>query len=115
MKKIFLIIAIGLLFLTGCGGIKTLSTGLENESFLEFIGKPSHYSGGVVVNIDDKSTFKAKVKKDHAERPKTKRLKGKVYAIPTGTHTITVSYNNTDIFKKQIFVSAQETKKIILP
>jgi hypothetical protein len=28
---------------------------------------------------------------------------------------ITVSYNNNVIFKKQIFVSAQETKKIMLP
>ena len=109
MKKTFFIITIGLLFLTGCG-IKTVSTGLENESFLEFIGKPSRYFGGVDINVDDKSTFKAQVKKDHA-----KRLKSKVYAIPTGTHTITVSYNNTVIFKKQIFVSAQETKKIMLP
>lgn len=110
MKKIFFVIAICLIFLTGCTGVKTLSTGLENESFLEFIGNPSNYTGGVVVNIDDKSTFTADVNKDHADRPK-----GKVYAISTGKHTITVSYNNNVIFKKQIFVSAQETKKIMLP
>lgn len=102
--------AIGLIFLTGCTGVKTLTTGLENESFLEFIGKPSNYNGGVNVNIDDKSTFKAKVNKDHANRPK-----GKVYAIFTGSHIVTVFYNNNVIFKKQIFVSAQETKKIMLP
>ena len=110
MKNILFVIAIGLIFLTGCTGVKTLSTGLENESFLEFIGKPSNYTGGVTVNIDDKSTFKAKVNKDHADRPK-----GKVYAISTGTHIVTVSYNNNVIFKKQIFVSVQETKKIMLP
>ena len=110
MKKILFVIAIGLIFLTGCTGAKTLSTGLENESYLEFIGKPSNYNGGVDVNIDDKSTFKAEVNKDHADRPK-----GTVYAISTGTHIVTVSYNNNVIFKKQLFVSAQETKKILLP
>ncbi|MBN2635912.1 hypothetical protein [Draconibacterium orientale] len=110
MKRILFVIAIGLIILSGCTGVKTLSTGLENESFLEFIGKPANYSNGVDVNIDDTTTFKAEVNKDHADRPK-----GKVYAISTGTHTVTVSHNNNVIFKKQIFVSAQETKKIILP
>ena len=110
MKRILFIITIGLIVLTGCTGVKTLSTGLENESFLTFIGKPNNYSGGVDVNIDDNITFKALVNKDHADRPK-----GKVYAISTGTHTVTVSYNNEVIFKKQVFVSAQETKKIMLP
>jgi hypothetical protein len=110
MKKIIYIIAIALIFLTGCTGLKTTSVGLENEAFLEFIGTPSNYTGGVDVNLDDINTFKAEVNKDHADRPK-----GKVYAISTGNHSITVSYNSKVIFKKQIFVSSQETKKIILP
>ena len=110
MKNIIYTIAIGLIFLTGCTGLKTTSTGLENEAFLEFIGSPSNYTGGVDVNLDDKNTFKGEVNKDHADRPK-----GKVYAISTGNHSITVSYNSKVIFKKQIFVSSQETKKIILP
>lgn len=110
MKTTLFVIAIGLMFLTSCTGVKTVTTGLENESFLEFIGKPSNYSSGVDVNIDDKSTFKAEVNNVHADRPK-----GKVYAISTGTHVVTVSYNNNVIYKKQIFVSSQETKKIMLP
>lgn len=110
MKKVLFGIAIGLIFLTGCTGVKTVSTGLENESFLEFIGKPSNYTGGVDVNIDDESIFKAQVNKDHADRPK-----GNVYAISTGAHLVTVSFNEKVIFKKKIFVSAQETKEIILP
>ena len=77
---------------------------------MEFIGNPGNYSGLVNVNIDDKTTFQAEVNKDHADRPK-----GKVYAISTGTHVVTVSYNNNVIFKKKIFVSTQETKKIMLP
>ncbi len=110
MKKSLFAIAIGLMVLIGCTGVKTTSTGLENEAFIELIGNPNTYAGGVIVNIDDKITFNAEVNKDHADRPK-----GKVYAISTGTHTITVSYNNSVIFKKQVFVSAQETKKIVLP
>lgn len=110
MKKIFHVTALGILLLGGCTGVKTSSSGLENEAFLEFVGKPSSYTNGVDVNIDDKTTFKAEVNKDHADRPK-----GNVYAIATGTHVVTVSYNKNVIFKKQIFVSAQETKKIILP
>lgn len=110
MRKVLFVIAIGLAVLTGCTGVKTISSGLENEAFLEFIGNPSYYSGGVDVNVDDKINFKAQVNKDHSDRPK-----GTVYAIKTGTHVVTVSYNNNVIFKKQIFVSTQETKKIILP
>ena len=110
MKKSLFAIAIGLMVLTGCTGVKTTSTGIENEAFIELIGNPNTYVGGVIVNIDDKITFNAEVNKAHADRPK-----GKVYAISTGIHTITVSYNNSVIFKKQVFVSAQETKRIVLP
>lgn len=110
MRKILHVAALGLLLLGGCTGVKTSSSCLENEAFLEFIGNPSSYKDGVDVNVDDKSTFKAVVNKDHADRPK-----GNVYAIATGTHVVTVSFNKNVIFKKQIFVSAQETKKIILP
>jgi hypothetical protein len=110
MKKLLYVLAASAALLVSCTGVKSTATGLENESFLEFIGTPSNYNGGVKVNIDDKTTFTAEVNKDHADRPK-----GKVYAISTGTHVVTVSYNNSVIFKKQIFVSAQETKKVILP
>jgi hypothetical protein len=110
MKKVIFILAIGLIFYSGCTGTKTISTGLENKSFLEFIGNPSTYSSGVDVLIDDITAFKAEVNKDHADRPK-----GNVYAISTGTHTIIVTYKDNVIYKKQIFVSAQETKKILLP
>lgn len=110
MKKILFVIGIGLTLLFACNSVKTLSTGLESESFLEFIGKPRTYSGGVSVVVDDKNAFKAEVSKSRANRTKSK-----VYAISTGKHTVSVSFNNNLIFKKQIFVSAQETKKIILP
>jgi hypothetical protein len=110
MKKVFFIIAIGFFILAGCTGVKTVSSGLENESFLEFIGNPEVYYGGVDVDIDDKTTFKAKVNLGNVKRPN-----GNVYAISPGTHVVTVSYKDSVIFSKQIFVSAQETRKILLP
>jgi hypothetical protein len=110
MKNILLVIAIGLTMLTGCTGVKNISTTLENQSFLEFVGNPRTYVGGVDVTIDEQTTFKAEVNKDHADRPK-----GKVYALSTGTHVVVVAYGNQVIYKKQIFISAQETRKILLP
>lgn len=109
MKKTLFIIIIGFL-LVACSGVKTASYGLENESFLEFIGSPSNYNGGVDVIIDDNPSFNAKVYNNNVTR-----VKGKVYAISTGRHTIIVSYQNNLLIKKQIFISAQETKQIILP
>ena len=110
MKKLLTVFAIGLILLSSCGGIKSTSKGLENESFLEFLGNPSIYKGGVSVALDDKTTFTAEVFKD-----KTRRMKGQVYAISTGKHNISVSYNGKVLIKKQIFVAAQETKEIVLP
>ncbi|MGC3976899.1 MAG: hypothetical protein QM751_00825 [Paludibacteraceae bacterium] len=111
MKRIIFAIVIGLLaLLNSCTGVKTLSKGLENESYLTFIGVPSNYREGVDVVIDDKITFKAKVNKSNTNRPK-----GNVYAITSGKHIITVTYKNNVIYKKQVFISSQETKEIILP
>ena len=110
MKNTIYALAVGLIFLSACTGLKTTTSGLESEAFLEFIGAPSNYNGGVDVNLDDKNTFTAEVNKDHADRPK-----GKVYAITTGKHSLTVSYKSKVLFKKQIFVSSQETRKIMLP
>jgi len=110
MKRTLSIITIGILLLTACTGVRTASRGLENESFLEFIGNPDNYSGGVEVMLDDKTTFTAEVGNDN-----TGRVTGKVYAISTGKHILTVTYKNNLLVKKQIFVSAQETKKIVLP
>jgi hypothetical protein len=110
MKKILFILAIGLTILSGCTGVKTVATGLENEAFISIVGNPANYEGGVDVTIDDKTSFKAEVGKEYTNRPK-----GTVYAISTGAHVVSVSYRNTELYKKQVFVSAQETKKIVLP
>jgi len=116
-KQLHIILAVlfsGIL-LSNCTGVKTVARGLENEAFLEFVGNPSNYSEGIDVIIDDNISFKAKVKKNHATRPK-----GEVYSISTGTHstgthTVTVSHKNKIIYQQKIFVSSQETKRIVLP
>lgn len=110
MKKSLFVIWISMFLLIGCTGVRTVSTGLENESFLQFIGNPSDYRGGVDVIIDDELNFKAKV-----YSTKVNRMKVKVYAIPTGKHTLKVSFKDNLLYDKQIFISAQETKNIILP
>lgn len=109
MKKIYFIVVLAII-LTSCGGIKTLSSGLENEAFLEFVGKPNDYEGGLNVTVDDKTSFVAELNKN-----KSTKTKGVVYAISTGTHMVSVTYKNKLLYKKQIFISSQETKKIILP
>jgi hypothetical protein len=110
MKNLTNLLLTILIFLSSCGGIKTKSAGLENEAFLEFVGPVRSYSEGVDVNIDNNLNFKAKVIKD-----KVGYMKGKVYAISTGTHNIKVSYKDKVLYEKQIVVAARETKKITLP
>jgi len=113
MKKSALLLVAILLAFTSCKvGSNSTTKGLENESFIEFVGTSS-YKGGVDVSIDDKTSFKAKVYKEKYES-NFERIKGEVYAISTGVHTITVLYNGNLIYQKQIYVSAQETKKIVL-
>ena len=110
MKNSHSLIALLFLFLTSCGGTKTSYQGLANESYLEFFGDPNNYSKGVEVVVDDKAPFQAKVYKD-----KTGRVRGEVYAIATGKHTLKVYHENKMIYNKPLFISAQESKKIILP
>ena len=108
MRKFILLLAV--FWAVGCTGVKTTTSGLENEAFLVFLGDPANYQSGVEVNIDDNTSFSAEVQKNHSNRPM-----GKVYAISTGPHVVSVVHNGEMIYQKQIFVSAQETKKIILP
>jgi hypothetical protein len=112
MRKLILLFTTAILVLAfnSCGGIKTSTSGVENQSFLEFNGIPSKYDNGVDVNIDDKTNFKAEVIKF-----KPNKISTTVYAISSGKHVVTVSYNGTTLYKQQLFLSNQETRKITLP
>ena len=94
----------------GCTGIKSETKSLENQAMLVFVGKPWKYRKGIDVSIDDEINFTGEVVKPNKDRPK-----GEVYAIPTGSHLLVVSYMGETIYKKNIFISAQETRKIYLP
>lgn len=112
MRNNYFVIAIciaAVIILNSCAQVRTYSTGLSNDAVLEFVGNPKKFKGGVDVEVDQNVKFKALVKKDYAEKPT-----GYVYTISKGTHTLTVSYNGTKLYSNQIFVSPQETKKIVL-
>ena len=109
MKKI-LFFTILTTLLIGCGITKTVSKGIENQAFLLFVGTPSNYPNGVQVVLDDKTKFNAEV---HKNSSKIEHLR--VYGISTGTHKVVVLSNNKTVYEKLIFLSSQQTKKIILP
>ncbi len=110
MKKIIFILFAGVLVLAACTGVKSLSSGLESEAYLKFIGNTKLYENGVEVTVDDKIVFTAQVVDDAKKEPA-----GNVYAIAPGKHTVNVKYNDNVIYSKLIFISTQETKKVILP
>jgi|SRR5690554_212859 len=110
MKALYLLLLSSLLVLAGCTGVKSVSSGLENQAYLEILGNPQSFPNGVVVKINDNMEFPAEVNAPNAKRPK-----GTVYAIPTGSNLVTISVNNETIYRKNIFVGAQETKQITLP
>ena len=96
------------LLITHCTGVETTSRGLENVAYLEFVGKG--YSDGINVIIDDTNEFTANVKREVKKRPT-----GDKYAIAPGRHVIEIYHNDSLIFRKEIFVSNQETYRINLP
>ncbi len=111
MKNVLYLILTGLLLCSfGCTGVKTEATGLKDEALIKFIGKPGKYRKGLEVQIDDDITFTAEVVRPHSERPK-----GEAYSIPPGSHLVTITYKDELIYRKKIFVSTRETKKIQLP
>jgi len=109
MKKIIIIIA-SLFLVNSCEITKTSSSGIENQAFLLIVGTTSNYPNGVEVTLDDKTKFIGEVQKDYM-RVKDVRL----YGISTGRHDVSIMHNNQLLYKKTIFVTSQQTKKIILP
>lgn len=110
MKKLIPIFAIILIIAYSCTGIRSTTRGMENESYIEVFGNTGKYSQGVTVQVDENKPFMAQVNKPHPDRPK-----GTVYAISPGKHVVSVTYKDIVIYKKQIFISSQETLKIDLP
>lgn len=98
------------LLLTSCKvGNVAVSQGLSDQSYLYFVSTQK-YSDPVKVTLDGTTTFDAQVVKE-----KKHTVKGNTYAVATGKRYISVSSQGKVIWEREVFLSTQETKKIILP
>lgn len=107
--KLFVTISF-LFFLASCGGYPIAqSSGKEDVGFLMFIKPQGHKK--VNVTIDGKTHFQAK-----SVRQKQMYRKGMQYSVKTGRRKIKVTSSEGNlIYEKEIFVSPQEIKQILLP
>lgn len=116
MNKIkFIIIFLGLLLTTSCAKypIET-SSGKEDVAYLLFVSQEGMYAKqDVSVSIDGKTTFTVQPVKEKRGKEK---LKGSQYKVATGRRKVIVSNQNGDIiFSRELMLSTQDTKQILLP
>ena len=112
--KTFRLLLIMFIFgsLTACKvGVVSTSGGKDSQSYLQFVqGGNQSYKNGVAVYVDNNPVFTAKV-----DKVKKNSIKGNRYVINPGTRHIKVVDNGKTLYEKNVIVSSQETKKIILP
>lgn len=104
-----LLVCICTLFTSCKVGSYSQERGLPDQAYLYFVAN-QNYEGEIQVSIDNNTSFNAKVIKE-----KKGTIKRDIYAIAKGKRKIKVSYNGNIIYEREVFVSAQETKKIELP
>lgn len=111
MKHKLFFIALATLLL-GCKANYPVAqqSGKEDIAYLLFMSGREYTGKTVTVDIDGKTQFDAKVVKTR----KANR-RGVQYGVSTGHKTITVKYDGKILYKKQIFLSSQEIKQILLP
>lgn len=100
------------LLLTACKANYPVAqqSGKEDMAFLLFVS-PDVYAGkNVQVMVDELEPFEARVVKS----VKSNR-RGTQYGIATGRRKLKVVYQGKTIYKKEIFVSSQDVKQIVLP
>jgi hypothetical protein len=102
--------AFSLALFSCAGGVKSTAGGLADEAYLDFVGTPRYYVGGVMVTVDNKFRFKAIVNDAAENTPK-----GNTYAVSSGSHLVSVSYEGKELFSHTFFLSAQETRRVPLP
>ena len=110
MKRAIIFCSIICCLFTGCRAPVAMQSGREDMAYLVFTSPKTYWNKKVDVSIDEQTNFEAKV-------VKTKRSNhwGRQYGISTGRRSLKVSYEGTIIYQKEIFVSSQETKVIVLP
>ncbi|MEG0948370.1 MAG: hypothetical protein RR303_06435 [Bacteroidales bacterium] len=111
MKTIFKILFLFLAFLTSCSVPKSTVMGLPDQGYLVFVSDGQYADKTVHVTLDkDKASFNANV-----VRQKDFDIKAPTYQIASGQWTLKVMYDNKVIYNQKIFLSPQQTKKVILP
>lgn len=111
MKKVLLIVGVALL-LFGCRAHYPVAqeSGLDDVAYLLFVSGSEYAGKKVDVTIDSDTPFEAKVVK-----LRKANRRGTQYGLSTGRHAIKVARDGNTIYEKDIFVSTQEVKQIILP
>ncbi|WP_321479221.1 hypothetical protein [uncultured Bacteroides sp.] len=95
---------------SGCKvGNVASSQGLSDQAYLYFVSTQK-YKEPVMVTIDSSTSFEAQVGKE-----KKFKIKGSAYAVATGKRHVVVKQNNRILFERDLFLSTQETKRVVLP
>lgn len=116
MKKgLLLLFSLSLLLLSGCRAHYPVAqqSGKEDAAYLLFIGQSVYGEKNnktVTVTIDNEAPFTANVVKQ-----KEALRRGTQYRVNTGARQLTVSSEGKILYQKQVFLSPQEVKQIILP
>lgn len=93
---------------TGCQvGRTSVTTGMSDQAFLAFT---ADRSCTVEVTVDGKTHFNAAVSPESVHQ-----VKGVMYAIKPGRRLVVVKEGDKTVYRKEIFLSSQETKTIQLP
>jgi hypothetical protein len=126
MKKIVLSLSI-VLCVAACTGIKSTSTGIENQCFLSFFSPTmltdGEYDNEVTVYLKPQGgsvvappPFQAKVNRVLLNSTKKqKRPAGTVYGVKTGVYMVKVVWRDKIIYHKKLLLANQETRIIELP
>lgn len=111
MKKFLMFLAVPVLLIACKANYPVAQeSGKEDMAYLLFVS-PKQYAGkDVQVSVDAGAPFSARVVKSR----KSNR-RGTQYGINTGRRKIKVTYEGQSLYQKEIFVSTQEVKQIILP
>ena len=101
-----------LLLFTGCAvGTQTQKVQVPDQAFIVVVGNSDNYEDAqIFLQYDDMQKFPVEIKKQG-----TKRFKQTLYEISPGRHTLKVFNGDQLLINKEIFISNQETKEIILP
>lgn len=109
--KFFGILCLSLLFFACKANYPVAQqSGKEDMAFLLFVSPELCAGKKVQVTVDSAEPFEA-----HVVKSNKANRRGTQYGIATGRRKLTVSYQGKIVYQKEIFVSTQEVKQIVLP